>query len=218
MIKLIGLKRILTLFILVLFNVALALTFFLWMEPERQKSEVELRGLNSQIAKLRNDILNIKEEIKRTEQNMPYYEAMDRLGFFSGQDRFMADELIKQLGDNSGLKTVRFTIDPLTDIKNDSAEEANRRLVSSTINLGEMRGFTDVDIYQFLYTMNNGFPGHIRLKSLEITKAGEVTSTALDKIKDGSALANNGFVTATAKLQWLTMIETEQETIPGVGR
>ena len=217
MIKLIGLKRVMALLVLVMLNAALALTFFMWIEPAKAKSENDLRALNGQIAKLRNDILNIKEEIKKTKENMPYFEAMDQLGFFSTQDRFMADELINKLGNDAGVESVTFTINPLEDLKDPRADKAKYRLISSKIDLSEIRGYTDSEIYKFIYAMNNSFPGHIRINEINIQKSAEVTSAALDKIKSGDPSAR-GFVSASAKLQWLTMIEDQSEKIPGAGR
>jgi hypothetical protein len=209
MIKLIGTKRLFLLSLLIMIIVILAAFYFLWMEPVRKDAEQKLAQLDSQIRTLRNDIVNIKEDIRITERNIPYFEQLDGSGFFKSQDRFQAERLIQEVRAESGVQSTNFAIDPLVDIDDKRATDADHRLIMSNIKVSGIQAYTDIDIYRFVYLMNNGFPGHTRLKSLQIERSSEVTPGNLDKMND--AENRSSFVTATAEFQWLTMLEEDDD-------
>ncbi|MGM0422141.1 MAG: hypothetical protein ACQEQL_03475, partial [Pseudomonadota bacterium] len=135
---------------------------------------------------------------------------LDGSGFFQTQDRFQAERLIQDVRADSGVQSTDFAIDPLVDIDDERASDAEHRLIMSNIRISDIQAYTDIDIYRFVYLMNNSFPGHVRIKSLNIERSDEVTSDTLDKMND--AEDRSSFVTATADFQWLTMLEEDDDS------
>ena len=214
MIKLIGRKRFLALVILGMINIVLAAFLFLWVQPSSADAQTRLNSLNGQIGTLQTDIASIKEQIKTTRENIPYYNRLSNIGFFNNQDRFEAERVIQTIQKESGIKSANFTIGQLIDIQDDTAAQANYRLVMSPIMIKDLNAYNDVEVYKLIYLMNNSFTGHTRLKSLEMSRPLIITETDLENLKDPQKGVS--FVRASAEFEWYTMLEDEPEAVPPV--
>lgn len=211
MIKLIGLRRALILGFTIILNLFLASVFFLWLQPTQDRAEKRLRSLEGQISQLRTDIVNIKEEIKVTRENTPYFNFLKDRGFFATQDRFLAERIIQDLRAESGVNSVRFSIEPLIEVFDERAQAANYRFVASTIKVENVEAYTDIELYKFMYMMNNSLPGHTRIKSFTLSKKDDVTTANIERLSD----KNNelAFAAGSAEFQWLTMTELPKDNL-----
>lgn len=212
MIKLIGIKRLFLLSLLIMILAILGAFYSLWMEPARQEAEGQLNRLDREIRTLRNDILNVKEEIETTERNTPYFEQLEELGFFQRQDRFQAERLIQDIRAQSGVQSANFSIEPLVDIDDNRAARAGHRLIMSHVRISNINAYTDLEIYRFLYLINNRFPGHTRLSRFQLERSGDITPSSLAQLSEDADTA--GFVRGSAEFQWLTMLEEDGSNEP----
>lgn len=212
MIKLLGIKRLITLSAIFILLIILLSVYFLWIDPARQDADRQVNALNGEIATLQNDINTTKQQIEETRRNIPYFNYLKKIEFFSEQDRFRAQRTIEDIQAQSGITSAEFTIGELTDVNEPLATQVEYRLVVSPIAVQNVQAFTDVEFYKLLYLMNNEFPGHIRLSSMSLTRTGELDQDVAQNRDQGGVPY---FVTGDIEFQWLTMIEDPQPTNMG---
>lgn len=215
MIKLIGRKRFFLLLVLGMINIVLAAFLFLWVQPSSAEAQMRLNGLNSQIGTLQTDIATIKKQIETTRENIPYFNRLGTIGFFSNQDRFEAERVIQTIQKESGIKAASFKIGAQKDVKDDTAEEAKYRLVVSPIKIDMIKSYNDVEVYKLAYLMNNSFTGHTRLVSFELARPLVITETDIEGINEPNK--DVFFVRGSMDFEWYTMLEDEPESVPPVG-
>ena len=215
MMKLIGRKRFLTIVVLAMINLVLASIYFLWISPSSYDADIELNSLNGQISKLQGDITSIKEQIEETRSNIPYYDALEAQGFFQEQNRFNAEREIKDIQEESQIKTATFSIGSLLDVNEPKAMDAKHRLVVSKVEIKNLKSYTDKEIYRLMYLINTKFPGHTRFVALNIDRPLLITEKDFESIQDPES--DTAFVSGTAEFEWYSMLEDAPEEVPDIG-
>ena len=215
MIKLLGIKRLMTLLMVIAVAAVLAAIQFLWIAPASMDANNQVNGLNGEIGTLQNNIATVKEQIQETRENIPYYDRLKTVEFFSVQDRFAAQRVISGFQQESGIASAEFTIGQLVDVNEPMATEIEYRLAVSPIQIESIQAYTDLDFYNLIYLMNNSFPGHIRIKNLELRRSANVDTspvgTAPPTPNTDGPPRKPTFVTGDIEMQWLTMIEDPQD-------
>ena len=213
-VKLIGTKRLLAGVVLLMVNLILAAFYFLWVSPSSIEAERQLNALTAEISVLQQDIVTIKEQLAETRRNIPYFERLRTIGFYDDQNRFRAERLIQEIQAESGILSAEFAIGSLQDINDENATAAEHRLVMSELSVTGIQSYTDIEIYQLIYFLNNRFPGHTRLKRLDISRANDVNDVNLQKINTPTERVY--FADGEALFEWYTMIKDEQEAVPSI--
>lgn len=202
MVQLIGLKRLILLGVAIALNIVFASVFFLWVEPMRVDHSKKLRSIDSSIRKLRNDISGIKKEMQELQNNIKYFEGLERYGFFKTHDRFTLQKEVEKLQDNTSVVGYTYTIDELQRIPEKTVEKAKHELLNSRISLEGIKAYSDRDVYQLVHQISTQFPGQTRIHSLEIDKK-PIDNRLLSAIRGGKKDAP---ISASIVFDWQTMV------------
>lgn len=206
--KLIGIKRALLLAILLAINLAIAGLFFFVIEPMRANASTQLTTVEGQISGLQSKIQNVKRELEDFKRNLPKYEELKTAGFFNGQDRF---DLMRHLDDvrvKSNMQGFPFDVTEIKEIPNKDAATSKSRLIMSRITIKEVPVLVDNDFYQFVDTMEQTFPAHVRLQSFTLARASRFDAEYLKQIR---AKKKAGAVEAKAEFDWLTIVPAAED-------
>jgi len=90
--------------------------------------------------------------------------------------------------------------------ENEEAKKSNYKLLSSPIDI-TVEAFDDSDIYNYLYILEQKFPGHLSVDKMSMTRVTDISGPVLRAIATG---ANPVLVKATINMSWRTMIKDSQ--------
>ncbi len=209
MIAILGAKRVLGLVFLIAINVALSATAYLFVLPQTQAKQVELRGLSSRISGVRTDINRMQVEFSQIEQQQAQFENLKKRGFFSDQQRRQAEKVFEIIQKQAGVISAVAKIEAGTVESNVEAQKAEYEILSSPVKI-RVEAIDSVDIFRYLYLLEHFFPGHVAIKNIEIARKAEVTGPILRSIASGE---NPVLVCADIDIIWRTMIP-HAEVIP----
>lgn len=212
--KLVGIKRALLLLALAGVNAVLAAAFFLVVEPMRGEADTKLRSVRNEISGLQAKIQNIKQDLIVFNETLPRYEALKNNGFYLPQDRFMIERHLNELREKSGLTGFSFNIAALQNVENNEATAANLKLIMSRIQVDNVTGNVDMDLYDFISRMNKDFPAHVRMQSFEVRRGVALNSSALQRLAKGEDV---NLINGKAVFDWLTVVPITQESPPAGG-
>ncbi len=162
-----------------------------------------------QITEARRRLENIAKEKTFIREKLPAYDKISERGFFGHQDRLaMAQQLEKMswgLLVNLDYAFQKEEQQPLL-----AAEEGSGKnhLTVTPIEL-RMEAHTDAEIYRFLQTAMEEFPGYLALIELRIERSKtRFTSQTLKDIGQGKG---TGLVSASALLRWQTLKHKDEK-------
>lgn len=207
MIKLIGIKRALILAILLAANLAIAGIFFFGIMPMRAKASAELTRVQNDISSLQGKINNVKKELADFKRNLPKYENLKSVGFFSAQDRFQLERDLNKVQEKSGLQGFSYTVSEVQTLENAEAKKSKSRIIKSEITIERPFALIDRQFYDFLHVMMQDFPAHVRLQSFSLARKGELDNDTLAKIRSQEV---RSMMDANAVFEWMTIVPEEE--------
>lgn len=202
MIKVLGKKRVLGLFILIGINIVLIGGVYMYLTPQKIKKERELRGMRGQIATMQGDIERLQIEFEQLEYQQAEFEDLKADGFFGTQNRRDAKLALEALQKEAGVVSAVANIKPGTFVDDEEAAKAEHKVLSSPISV-RVEAVDDIDIYKYLSLLETSFPGHVSLEKLTLSRKAEITATILRAISSGR---NPPLVQAEIDLVWRTMV------------
>lgn len=202
MIDILGYKRVVKILILVAINAALALFVYVYMAPENDRKNSELRVEDSRISVLRSDIEKLRVEFQQLEEQKAEFETLKEKGFFNDQGRRNAELILQRVQERSGVITAVASIDKGTIEQNEDADKAEYKILKSPLNL-QIQAIDDLDVFRYIYFLQENFPGHLAVEELNLLRDGNVNETVLRAIANGQ---NPPLVKADVRLMWRTMI------------
>lgn len=202
MMNVIGAKRVLILVLAAAINIALSATVYLFVLPQMQSKQNELKTLESQATTLRSDIDRMKVQMSQIEQQQAEFQNLKAKGFFSDQQRRQAEKIIEIIQQRAGVKSAVASIDAGVVEENEEARKAEYEILSSPVKIS-LEAVDSSDIYRYIYLLEKYFPGHVSIKNIEIVRRGEVTGPVLRGIASGE---NPALVGADLDFVWRTMI------------
>ena len=208
MIRVLGIKRIILLTVLVAINAALGAAVYLHIVPEADNKNIELATLRSQNSTTQADITRLQVEFDQLDAQREEFEELRRKGFIGTQDRRQAEKLFVKIGEEAGVFNSVASVQRGTIEDNAEAEKAGHKVLKSPI-LVQIKALDDVDVFRYIYLVEQFFPGHIAIDSVDIRRSTEVSGTVLRAIAGGK---NLDLVTADMVIVWRTLIP-ESEVI-----
>ena len=202
MLRAVGFKRLFMLSVLVIFLVVGFIFVTYSMKPNIKNTEAELLRNQGDIAEMTDNMDKLVQGIEQFATQKDNFETIQGLGFFDSQNRVEARKRLNLMQQESRLLAARYTIKPAITENNDKAAEAGYKIIKTEIEFG-LDAIEDSDIYNFIYLLNHGFPGHISITDLDLSRAKEVTQPLLRKIGDGQP---EPIIKAVLKVNWRTMI------------
>ncbi len=202
MIKVLGAKRILMLVMLLAINSALAAGVYVYFEPEKIKKERELRTLSGQNTGVQSDIERLQIEFDQLEEQQEQFDKLRDKGFIGTQDRRQAELLFAKIGKEAGVIKSVANVQAGTVEDNEEAGKAGHKILRSPI-LVEIKALDDIDVFRYIYLVEQFFPGHITIEYINLERTADVSGTVLRSIASGN---NPELVKASMEIIWRTMI------------
>lgn len=202
MIKILGIKRVITLAILVAVNLALAAALYSLILPQKAKSENELRSTRSAVNARRNEVTTLKTEYEQIQEQKNLFGNLEEAGFFSTQDRIEARKMIEQIQQESKVLAARYDIQPIQVQEDPTAAIADHVILNSPMKVS-LDALDDIDIYSFMYWAQNAFPGQVGITGLTLERKLDVDEITLKQIGNGVPVV---LVSATVDFSWNTMV------------
>lgn len=206
MIGILGTKRIILLVSFVVINGLLAAALYLHLKPDLLIKDRDLRGLRGEVSTLRTDIDRMQVEFEQLEVQKAEFEALEADGFFKDQSRRQAEKILEEIQKSSGVGKAIASIKAGVLEENEEATKAAHKILRSPIEIN-IEAFDDVNIFHYIFLVQNYFPGHVAVEKLRIQRDADVSSTVLRAISTG---ANPTLVRAKLELVWRTMIPESQ--------
>ncbi|MCC6598182.1 MAG: hypothetical protein IT559_05295 [Alphaproteobacteria bacterium] len=211
MIGVLGTKRVLAIILLLALNVILAMAIHMYLVPRQVQQGKDLRGLQGEISTIEGDISRMKVEFSQIETQKEEYERLEKRGFFKDQNRRDAENVFSHIQKFSGVNVAVANISAGIIEENAEAKKARQRILTSPVKI-RMEAVDDIDLFHYLFLLNNYFPGHITVEKVSFKRESDVTGTVLRSIATGT---NPPLVTAEVDVLWRTMIPDENLTEKG---
>ncbi len=206
MIGIIGVKRLLILLVLLVINLFLGSVIYLYVLPEKESKDIELRGLRGQLSTVQRDLDKMHIEFEQLKKRQDRFDALKESGFFSDQDRGDAKKILSSVQKQS--KVISAIVSVKSGVVEDNIEDqkSNHKMLISPIEI-EIKAFDDGDVYRYIDLLQKQFPGHLSIDEITIKRSRDVTSALLRAIASG---ASPELVIATIKMSWRTMLPQDQ--------
>jgi len=206
MISVIGFKRIVLLLVFLAINGLFAAMIYGYLAPQNVESERKIRSLKGQINTVQVDIERMQLEFEQLGRQQGQFDALKADGFFKPQGRTLAKEALKNVQDKSKVISAVASIDPGRIEENKEAQKSKHKVLISPVEI-KLKAFDDRDVYRYIHILQETFPGHISIDSMEIKRTRDVSAAVLRAIVTG---INPELVAAKMELSWRTMIPEDQ--------
>lgn len=178
LIQTIGIQRFLKLVIFFTINALLASALYFYVMPEGQSSEKEFKAVKNEVIRLRNDISNIEIRLADLKENEKLYRRLLRRGFISDQDRIDIRNVIDDMRQRSGVRTLNYNIQPIEYVEHDHSYAMEYDLIKSDVVVN-VTALLDLEILALQAMLNDEFPGQTVLKELKYERALPITEDNL---------------------------------------
>lgn len=202
MIRLVGIRRIFAILLLLGLVVLLMSYTLVLAKPGLRKAQQELIKHKADIAEMTSNIDKLTQGIERFTTQKDYFEQIQKFGFFDPQNRVEARRRLNLMQKESRLLSAKYTIKQAIAAKSEKAAVANYKVLDTEIAF-TFEALEDIDIYNFIYLLNYGFPGQIAIEELSISRDQEITQPLLRNIGIGDY---EPLVKGELKVIWTTMV------------
>lgn len=206
MIDILGIKRVILLLVLVGINALLAAVVYLYLTPEVVKKERSYSSLSSEIGRISGDVQRMQIEFDQLEEQQASFKELEADGFFRNQSRRMAIDVFNEIQEKSNVSTAIASIQAGVIEDNEDAQKASYKVLKSPIQV-KIESLDDVDVMNYLFLVDNYFPGHVSIEKIKLSRESDVSGTVLRGIASG---ANPPLVKAEVDMVWRTMIPESQ--------
>ena len=205
MIDIIGMKRILTIGIIIAMAFVLSASAYFFMTPNIQTINNEYSSVSSQASTKRGEVLSLRQEFTELQGTIRDFRLLEEEGFFINQNRLEASEIVENFRDIVGLNKARLEIDPGEILENQKAQEAGHVFLQSKLNLS-LEAQDDLEIFAFLKLMQDRFPGQLLIEEMNIMKTRDIDEVVLRQIGTGTPVT---LMQADLVYNWITISAEE---------
>ncbi|MCB9988866.1 MAG: hypothetical protein H6868_05975 [Rhodospirillales bacterium] len=209
----VGIQRLLLIVILVAVNAALAAGVYVYFMPQGEKMERESRALRAQVGTMQADTDMMRTQFDEIKDIQDRYNKLRAAGFFSTQSRAWIKRGMDDLQKKSHILKVDYKIDAAQVTESEDLKKAGFVMLDSVITV-DLEAVDDADIYNFIFWVENAFPGHVSVKSLKIDRAMDINEASLRRIGNGSPLV---LVTAKVVFSWKTLAPKDETAAAAEG-
>lgn len=212
MIKVVGARRLVIWGVLVAINAFLGASTYAYLYPHNEKLERDFRKTRGDIATRQNETERLRTEYKLILEQKTQYENLKDTGFLGPQDRVVARERMEAIQSYSHVLLADYNIKPVRIVENTEAARSDQVILESDIS-AQVDAIDDTDVFSFLYWLRNGFPGHITIESLELSREKDVNDVTLRQIGTGEPLV---MVKGKMDFVWRTMVPRDNTGVGGM--
>lgn len=212
MIGVLGTKRLIGTVVLLLLNVGLAAAVYMYLMPQSDQLVREARGLRGRVSVKLADSEKLRLEHQQIQEQKSRFENLRASGFFSDQNKVLARTKIEAVQKYSGILSAAYNISPASTSAGKLTEGTGHMMLDTPVSL-TIEAMDDVDFFNFIYWIENGFPGHISVSSLSMERTLDVNDVTLRQIGSG---VETTLVKGKVSFNWRTLIpETGAGTAGG---
>lgn len=210
MIKVLGIKRVLTLAILFGINVVLAAMLYFVVMPGKDSTETELRNTRAAVQSRRAEVTRLQTEYQQIQQEKSLFGDLENSGFFGSQDRLEARKTMESIQTASHVLSAKYNINAVEPKENSAAAISDHIILQSPVSV-QIDALDDVDVYNFLYWVENGFPGQALITDITLERKQDIDENVLKQIGNGSPAV---LMTASVKFAWNTFVPRDKSPVP----
>ncbi len=204
----IGAKRFFVLVVCGGVFAVLSLYAYAIIMPQESARKKQRDAAFAEVAQTRADIEKMRSDLVTFETQKQLFEKLNKIGFLNDQNRVLTRARFESLQGLSKIVSAKYEIKAAKITENELSENTGYVTMQSPISLS-ISAIDDLDIYRFIYYLNYGFPGHIKIINIKIERSGEVTPEALKQIGAGQPPQ---IISAIMELEWTTM--AKKDSIP----
>jgi hypothetical protein len=202
MISILGIKRVIGILVLLLLNAALAAAVYTYLAPQSESMEREARQLRGQVSMKLADSDKLRLEHQQIQEQKTRFEDLTAAGFFSDQNKVLARTKIEAVQKYSGVLSAAYNISPATTSTGKITEGTNHLMLDTPVSL-TIEAMDDVDFFNFIYWVENGFPGHISVSNVSFERTLDINDVTLRQIGSG---IETTLVKGKVSFNWRTLI------------
>ena len=202
MIEVLGARRVTVIAGLALVNALLGAATYLYVLPQKDKTDQELRTVRAEISQRRDETEKMHTQLQQIEEQKELFAVLQKSDFFGEQDRYNARRTIEAIQTQSSVLSARYTIGAAQQEDTEKATEAGQQLMVSPIEIA-IEAMDDIDVYNFVYWIENAFPGHVGVDMIELTRKGDLSEAVLRQIGSGSPVT---LIDSKVGFTWRTMV------------
>jgi hypothetical protein len=209
MFQILGLKRIAILLVLVAINGLLAAVTYLYLIPHNDDLSRQLDTLNANVSTKRNDTARLEGEFQVIQKQKANFEDLQTAGFFSNQNRAVARQRITDIQKFTNILSAKYDITAASIEKNPLAADSGDVVLNSPVDI-KVDALDDVDFYNFVYWVENAFPGLVSVKTIRVARITDVNETTLRGIGSGIPVT---LVNGEVLFEWRTMVPAKDISV-----
>jgi hypothetical protein len=207
--QILGIKRIIILLVLIGVNALLAAVTYLYVIPHNDELTRQLQTLTANVSTKRSDTAKLQGEYNVIQKQKANFEDLRTAGFFSNQNRAVARQRITDIQKFTNILSAKYDITAATVEKNPLAADSGDVVLNSPVNI-KVDALDDVDFYNFVYWVENAFPGLVSVKSLKVTRTTDVNETTLRAVGSGIPVT---LINGEVAFEWRTMVPSADVTL-----
>lgn len=212
MIKVLGIKRVLTLMVLLSLNIVLGLVLYMVVIPGQAQTENELRSVRSAVESRRGEVKRLQTEYQEIQEQKTLFGELEQSGFFGLQDRVQGRKMIEAIQSASHVLSAKYSINAVEVKENPMAALSDHVLLQSPVSV-KIDALDDIDIYSFVYWVENAFPGNSLITSITLERKIDIDENVLKQIGNGLPAT---LMTADIGFSWNTFVPRSQSPVqPG---
>jgi len=207
MFEILGFRRIVILLVLCAINATLGLAWYFYIVPETQAKERELRVIRNQIADLQQDVDKMLLSEQQIEEQKEKFIKIQDKGFFNDQDRRQAEIILNDIQSKSNVNRAKISIGKGEKVTSEDAQKAGHFVLESVLEIS-IDAMDDLNIANYINALNEKFPGHLKVESVEFKREKEVNNEILRSISAG---LSPDLITGKLTYSWRTLIPDETQ-------
>ncbi|HTK85680.1 MAG TPA: hypothetical protein VL625_11420 [Patescibacteria group bacterium] len=207
--QILGIKRIVILLVLIGINGIVGAVTYLYVMPHNDDLTRQLQTITANVTSKRKDTGKLEGEYNIIQKQKANFEDLRGAGFFSNQNRAVARQRITDIQKFSNVLSAKYDITAASIEKNPLAADSGDVVLNSPVNI-KVDALDDVDFYNFVYWVENGFPGLVSVKNIKVTRITDVNETTLRAIGSGIPVT---LVNGEVSFEWRTMVPAKDVTI-----
>ncbi len=201
----IGQTRLIVLAALLGVNAVLGYVFAMHILPKEEQLSRELQSLTSRVSQRYSEADKLRKDFELIEERKASFKSLQDIGLFNDQNRLVFRRLLADIQQMSGIVSASYEISPGEVISNSTAEKADHAVLQSEIRF-EVSAMEDISIYEFMFWLQNGFPGHAMVETVEVVRSEEVDDEMIRKI---SRTGPEPIVDAKISVTWRTLVSKD---------
>lgn len=171
MMAVLGRRRIALLALLFVSCALLGTYYGMVVQPLASLRAWILQDIRTDVVRMEKDVAQLRKRYAQFEINRHDYARLEEIGFFEPQDRLKVRSRFEAIQGESGVRYVRYTLNPAKIEPDPALMLTGSRLVKTTMGLA-IEARDDRAIYRFLHLMAETFPGRIDIASIVIQRDG----------------------------------------------